>query len=184
MEEISGIETTKKDSFCTQKQDFIIKETIELINKKEPKILQFGCSFIDNSLILLKNEKYHITFIEERDNIIEIYKKHTDKISKSALNKTNFEDNTFDFTFNIDIINDIQNPIDIMKEMVRVTRIYGMVLLIFPNKFNIKNIINFNAIDEKVPELNAKLAEFGSFPTSKNPLNPNKKNYLILFKIP
>ncbi len=183
MEEIKGITTIEKDSFCIQQQDKIIRDTIELINKKELNILQLGCNFIDNSLLLEKNEKYKITLIDDKNETINFSKLN---ISKSPLTKTNFEDNTFDLTFNIDVINKTQDPLNVIKEMVRVTRKYGMILLIFSNNFDIKKIIkdiNINLIDEKIPDLDAKLAEYGNFKISKNPLSKKGKNYLIMFKI-
>src|SRR3989344_1050584 len=183
MEEIKGITTIEKDSFCVQQQNRIIRDTIELINKKELNILQLGCNFIENSLLLTKNEKYKIILIDDKNETI-----NSDKlnISKSSLTKTNFEDNTFDLTFNIDVINKTQDPLNIIKEMVRITRKYGMILLIFPGDFDIKKVIkdiNINLIDVKIPNLYAKLAEYGNFKTSKNPLSKSGKNYLIMFKV-
>ena len=154
MEEIKGITTIEKDSFCVQQQNRIIRDTIELINKKELNILQLGCNFIENSLLLTKNEKYKIILIDDKNETI-----NSDKlnISKSSLTKTNFEDNTFDLTFNIDVINKTQDPLNIIKEMVRITRKYGMILLIFPGDFDIKKVIkdiNINLIDVKIPNRN------------------------------
>jgi ubiquinone/menaquinone biosynthesis C-methylase UbiE len=153
---------TAKDWFKTHKNlnDMIYKN--ERVNKitslfdvRDIKILEVGSGSGIDSIALAKlgASCYCLDNLNEMLNITrKLNKKYKTKVKliKADCNKIPFKDNTFDFVFSAGVLEHFKNPIEILKEEVRVLKKYGFLLVDVPNRFSMFTLFKtlINSLDQ------------------------------------
>ena len=153
-----------------------LKKCAQLANiSVEAVILDIGCR--DG---LLKN---HLNYPIDYYGIDIVDKFKGENISiQDITNGTDFQDNYFDYVFCIDTLEHLRNPFFVLKEIHRILKPEGVLLLSVPNPYHFKEILwNVFKIKDKqghifswTPQTLEKLGEFCGYK-----LLDKKGTYLI-----
>lgn len=115
--------------------DFVMKFIEPLIrtqNKlKEITILDGGCGY-GSLTARLKSCGKIIGLDATWEACLFCHKKHGVKVTQSRIENTPFSDNTFDFIFAIDTIEHIKNDLQALKELYRILRPKGFLVVTVP----------------------------------------------------
>ncbi|MEK6974580.1 MAG: class I SAM-dependent methyltransferase [Nanoarchaeota archaeon] len=107
---------------------------LKSLTKKLPrdaKILEAGCGSGRGMACFTRHEVHGIDI---SDRAIELSRKYG-RVKKGDVQKIPFNDNTFDLTYNSGVIEHLEDPSIAVREMVRVTKQNGLVVIIVPNKY-------------------------------------------------
>ena len=107
---------------------------------KNGKILDVGCGESLTSKYLKKG--YYTVGIDFSDAACKLARKNTDKVVKGDIFKMPFKKNEFDIVFNQSVIHTVDKPLLLLKEMSRVTKRPGMIILTVPKRFSLIHIEN------------------------------------------
>lgn len=137
---------------------------VKFINiNKNDKILDLGCG-IGSILNFVQTKTDNVYGVDISENSLAIAKKHLSSFVKLSLqdinNKTNFPDNFFDIVLLTDVIEHISDRYSLMRELKRILKKDGIIVIVTPNIAKIKSRLNLL---------------FGEYPyTSEDRLDENK----------
>ena len=132
--------TTKHGLFFHKLEFRQLKKAINKI-KRHSRVLEVGCGTARFSGYLAENG-FDVTAIDPSQDMIDISKAKFNKVKNIEFKiaegaKLPFEKNVFDFTFAIRVINSTESEeyaLKTIKEMIRVTKPKGLILIEFANK--------------------------------------------------
>jgi ubiquinone/menaquinone biosynthesis C-methylase UbiE len=118
---------------------FMLSELMSLINFNS-KLLEIGCGQSKGLKFLIKNnfKEENIYGIDQSNEAINFSKKELPnaKLSVGDAYNLKFSDNFFDFVLLMEVIEHIEEPNIVLKEIYRVLKPGGKVFLSFPNYIN------------------------------------------------
>ena len=102
--------------------------------KKGAKVLEAGCGSGDTLKCFKDQETYGLDISKKS---LELAKKNTDHIVLGNILEMPFKDNEFDLVYNSGVLEHFKEPQNLKgtKEMARVTKKDGHVIIIMPNKY-------------------------------------------------
>jgi len=107
--------------------------------KNERKILDIGCGEgITLQKLLYRFPEKDISGIDVSRGNVEICKKYELPVKKGSVYNLEFDDESFDCCIFMEVIEHLQYPLKALKEIHRVLRNRGLLLLLFPNDFIFK----------------------------------------------
>ena len=124
---------------------FVSKEINFLSKIHNKKILDAGCG-AGRRLFHYMSSGADVTGIDQSPGSIKFIKEQANKIGLKPkvfvgrLEKTNFDDNQFDIVFCIGVLHHSPHPVTILKELRRVTKEDGKIVLHLYNKYSLENI--------------------------------------------
>ncbi|MBS3151261.1 class I SAM-dependent methyltransferase [Candidatus Woesearchaeota archaeon] len=139
--------------FSKRVKNFLVKNL-----KEGDSILEPGCGSGYVSIQFAK-EGYNVTFLDNSDIALKLVKEQYPKANtiKADINKMPFRSSTFDLTWNYGVIEHFDNPEKVVKEMIRVTKEQGKLILVVPAYmslmhflYKILNAFNLWTIDKQI----------------------------------
>lgn len=103
------------------------------------KILDIGCGNGDHTVIFCRN-KNKVVGLDITDLRFEEYKKNF-KFIKSTGHKLPFKNNYFDVVISLDVIEHVKNDNYFVREIYRVLKSDGKILIATPNRDRLSNIL-------------------------------------------
>lgn len=126
-----------KNCYCISDREMISKEHLTFCKQYSgQKILDFGCS-VGDYCIHLNKAGFDCVGVDINEEYIRIAKKKGVE-AYSIKDRLPFDDNSFDSVIMIDVLEHIQYPLEILREIKRVTR--KNILITVPNCQNIQSL--------------------------------------------
>jgi ubiquinone/menaquinone biosynthesis C-methylase UbiE len=119
--------------------DFRDRMIFEYIRVEDETLLDAGCGegiTLEKMLSLFPDRQ--ITGIDLDDENIAICEKHNLPVVKADLNQIPWEDNYFDCITLIEVIEHLPQPENLFKEIARILKPGGRLIVLFPNDFAFK----------------------------------------------
>ncbi len=125
-----------------KKRNYLLERILSIFDKeKRGKVLDIGCGDGDYAYNLHK-----MGFdVLAGDMDVERFRYHNQiKFQKCNITeKLPFEDNSFDYILLVEVIEHLKNPYDVIRELRRILRPGGGLILSTPNILNLKSRIRF-----------------------------------------
>ena len=125
-----------------KKLNYLLERILSILDKeKRGKVLDIGCGDGDYAYNLHK-----MGFdVLAGDMDVERFRYHNQiKFQKCNITeKLPFEDNSFDYVLLVEVIEHLKNPYDVIRELRRILRPGGGLILSTPNILNLKSRIRF-----------------------------------------
>lgn len=123
------------------------KEALKIIEDMHPskgKLLDFGCAE-GNFLVLAKKKGWEAYGVEQSKFASKLAKKRGLKVYNKPINEIKFQDNSFDVITLWDVIEHLSDLEGIFKELKRILKKDGLLIIRTPNKDSIFHLIaNFS----------------------------------------
>lgn len=136
--ELESQYTNRVDVFSQTER--YIKEMDVFIRELEPKAshlyLDVGCGSGNAMNYITEKTGCDSKGIEQFESYIAL-SKCKEKITLANAHHIPFEDNTFDFVTIIHVIGHVEDPVQVMREALRVTKPGGKIGIVTPNKWHI-----------------------------------------------
>ena len=129
--------------YSMKKENVLLNKIIEIFKSEERgKVLDLGCASGDYS-IRLKEMGYEVVAADAYGDFE--YKNEIKFKTCDITKKIPFSNETFDYVLFTEVVEHLRNPYFVMKEINRVLRKGGKIILSTPNVLNIKSRIRFLA---------------------------------------
>lgn len=123
---------------------YIHKKRLKLLYKlikksKGKKLIDVGCGdgFVLDYLKPLNKKLYGIDISEKR--VKRVKKMVPDaKIKLCSADNISYKDNFFDITLCSEVLEHVRNPVRSIKELIRITKKNGIIIITVPNEFNVR----------------------------------------------